>query len=67
MWCPHTIVERNAIAKIEATIARYPKIGFRAFVAIISDVIPSAGSNTMYTSGCPKNQNRCSYKTGEPP
>ena len=29
MWWPQTMVDKNAIAKIEATIARYPKIGFR--------------------------------------
>ena len=51
MWCPHTTVDKKAIANIEATIALYPKIGFLEFVAIISDVIPKAGSNTMYTSG----------------
>ena len=61
------MVDKNAMAKIEATIARYPKIGLRELVAIISDVIPSAGSKTIYTSGCPRNQKRCSYNTGDPP
>ena len=28
---------------------------------------PKNGNATMYTSGCPKNQNRCWYSTGEPP
>ena len=51
MWCPQTIVDKNAIAIIEPIIARYPKIGFREFVAITSEVIPSAGNNTIYTSG----------------
>ena len=55
------------MAIIEATIALYPKIGFLAFVAITYDVIPKAGSNTIYTSGCPRNQNKCSNKTGDPP
>jgi hypothetical protein len=67
IWCPQTTVDKKAIAKIEATIALYPKIGFLEFVAIISDVIPNAGNKTIYTSGCPKNQNRCSNNTGEPP
>src|SRR5690606_29223372 len=67
MWCPQTIVERNAIAKMEATIARYPKMGFRAFVEIISETSPIAGRITIYTSGCPRNQNKCSNKTGDPP
>ena len=67
MWCPQTIVDKNAIARIDPTIALYPKIGLRAFVDITSDAIPRAGRRTMYTSGCPKNQNRCSNKTGDPP
>jgi len=33
--------------KIEATIALYPKIGLREFVAITSDAIPRAGRRTM--------------------
>src|SRR5436189_6374624 len=28
---------------------------------------PIAGKIAMYTSGCPKNQNRCCHKSGEPP
>ena len=42
-----TLGIKNAIAKIDATMALYPKIGFLELVAIISDVIPSAGSNTI--------------------
>jgi hypothetical protein len=41
------MVDKKAIAKIEATIALYPKIGFLELVAIISDVIPRAGNSTM--------------------
>ena len=37
IWCPQTIVERKAMAKIDATIARYPKIGLRALVASTSE------------------------------
>ena len=29
--------------------------------------MPKAGSATMYTSGCPKNQNRCWNRMGLPP
>ena len=47
IWCPHTIVERKAIARIEATIALYPKIGFLELVARTSDVIPRAGNRTI--------------------
>src|SRR5690606_11974998 len=67
MWCPQTIVERNAIARIDMIIARYPKIGLRELVAMISDTRPIAGRITMYTSGCPRNQKRCSNSTGDPP
>ena len=42
-------------------------MGFREFVAITSELMPKAGSNTMYTSGWPKNQNKCWYKIGLPP
>ena len=51
IWCAHTTNDRIVIKSIDPTIALYPKIGFRELVAIISDVIPSAGNNTMYTSG----------------
>lgn len=29
--------------------------------------MPKPGRMRMYTSGCPKNQNRCWYKIGSPP
>jgi hypothetical protein len=29
--------------------------------------IPNAGNIKIYTSGCPKNQNKCWYKIGSPP
>lgn len=31
------------------------------------EIIPKAGRIKIYTSGCPKNQKRCWYKTGSPP
>ena len=34
---------------------------------MISETTPKNGSATMYTSGCPKNQNRCCHRIGEPP
>lgn len=30
-------------------------------------MIPNPGRIKIYTSGCPKNQNKCWYKTGLPP
>ena len=34
---------------------------------MIWDTIPNPGKIKMYTSGCPKNQNKCWYKIGSPP
>ena len=31
------------------------------------EIAPNPGRIRMYTSGCPKNQNRCWYKIGSPP
>ncbi len=31
------------------------------------EIIPNPGRIKIYTSGCPKNQNRCWYKMGSPP
>ena len=41
------MVDKNAIARIDPTIALYPNIGLRAFVEITSDAIPKAGKRTM--------------------
>jgi len=30
-------------------------------------MIPKPGKIKIYTSGCPKNQNKCWYKIGSPP
>src|SRR5690606_2057017 len=67
MWCPQTINDNTVIPTNEYTIAWYPKIGLREFVEIISEVRPNAGITTIYTSGWPKNQNKCWNKIGEPP
>jgi hypothetical protein len=31
------------------------------------EIIPNPGRIRIYTSGCPKNQNKCWYKIGSPP
>lgn len=31
------------------------------------DTIPNPGRIKIYTSGCPKNQNKCWYRMGSPP
>jgi hypothetical protein len=43
--------DKKPMARMEPIIALYPKIGFLELVEIISDEIPKAGNNTMYTSG----------------
>ena len=59
IWCPQTIKERKPMAKIEPIMALYQKMGFLEFVAIISEDNPNAGRSTIYTSGWPRNQNKC--------
>jgi hypothetical protein len=34
---------------------------------MIWEIIPNPGKIKIYTSGCPKNQNKCWYKIGSPP
>src|SRR5699024_14046 len=41
-------------------------MGFLLNTGMISVTIPKYGNATMYTSGCPKNQNRCWYSTAPP-
>lgn len=35
--------------------------------ATICEIAPNPGRIRMYTSGCPKNQNKCWYRIGSPP
>src|SRR6185437_6944071 len=46
---------------------RYPNTGFFENVATIWLIMPKPGTIRMYTSGCPKNQNRCWNSSGSPP
>src|ERR1700737_1285423 len=41
--------------------------GLRMLVTRTWDPIPMAGNIAIYTSGCPKNQNKCCQSNGEPP
>src|SRR5680860_1200207 len=45
----------------------YPKSGFREKVGMISEMMLNAGKTRMYTSGCPKIQNRCCHSNGSAP
>src|SRR5208282_1335064 len=58
---------RLPMADIAYTIARYPNTGLRANVDSTCDATPIPGTMAMYTSGWPKNQNRCCHSSGEPP
>src|SRR6202171_4959353 len=53
--------------KIAYTMALYPNIGLRENTDTSCEHKPIAGKMAMYTSGWPKNQNRCCHKRGEPP
>lgn len=46
---------------------KWPKTAFDEKFETIWLIIPNAGKIKIYTSGCPKNQNKCWYKTGSPP
>src|ERR1035437_7218191 len=55
------------IATDDAAINSYPNIGLRENTGITSDPIPKAGNASIYTSGCPKPQERGCHITGDPP
>src|SRR2546426_8456906 len=59
MWWPHTMNPRNPIDSMAYTMALYPKIGLRENTDSNCEHKPIAGKMAMYTSGWPKNQNRC--------
>src|ERR1700732_5355056 len=67
MWCPHTMKPSKPIDSMAYTIALYPKMGLRENTETNSEHNPSAGRIPSYTTGSPKNQNRCCHKSGEPP
>ena len=67
MWCAHTDVDSAEMASVARTRPLYPNIGRRENTGKISVTTPKNGRATMYTSGWPKNQNRCWYRIGEPP
>src|SRR5690349_24541454 len=66
MWCAQTLIDSAAIATVAPTMPLYPNSGLRLNTGMTSVTMPKNGSATMYTSGWPKNQNRCWYITGPP-
>lgn len=68
MWCAHTTHPMTAIDKMAYTIPSTPNTSFFPLIYRVACLtIPKAGKIKIYTSGCPKNQNRCSYSTTFPP
>src|ERR671937_871114 len=67
MWCAQTPKPMKA-TKSSAS-ATSGKASIRRFenVGMIDVAIPKAGRTMMYTSGWPKNQNRCCQSSDEPP
>ena len=55
------------MANMAKIIPKRPKIRFWEKVGNTWLTIPKAGKIKIYTSGCPKNQNKCWYKIGSPP
>ena len=67
MWWLQTIQPMNPMITPESTTTGYPNSGFLEKVGTISEIMPMAGSMRMYTSGCPKIQNRCCQSIGLAP
>lgn len=68
MWCPHTINPSNPIAHIAYCIPSVPNVFFFfLWWVMIWEIAPNPGRIRIYTSGWPKNQNRCWNKIGSPP
>jgi hypothetical protein len=52
IWCAHTIKPNTPMDSKAKTIPVYPKIlDFPEYTGIISEIIPKAGSISIYTSG----------------
>src|SRR5213593_3442593 len=66
MWCAHTVIDSPVMAMVAKTNPLYPNKGFRLNTGMISLTMPKNGSATMYTSGCPKNQNMCCHRIDPP-
>lgn len=67
MWWAQTINPKNPIDSIAPDMPKTPKTGRAACIEITLLTIPKAGKIKTYTSGCPKNQNKCWNRMGSPP
>src|SRR5690625_905156 len=59
IWCAQTINPKKAINIVAKTIAVYPNNLFLEKVENTSLNKPNSGNIKIYTSGCPKIQNKC--------
>ena len=66
MWCIQTTKLWIATSTIEAMNHFRPTSRRPVNVWNVSAMTPRAGKNTMYTSGWPKNQNRCAHSSDPP-
>ena len=67
MWCAHTRKPSRAMTPSITIMELRPNSGLRENTGTTSLRIPNAGRIRMYTSGWPKNQNRCCQMMGSPP
>ena len=68
MWCTHTPKLMNADGDERGRRPRgSPASRCRENTGMIIEIMPVAGTNRMYTSGWPQNQNRCWYSSALPP
>lgn len=67
MWWAHTMVPIVEIDVIAQVMDREEQIGLWEDNIKMWEVMPMAGMIKMQTSGCPKIQKMCWYKTGSPP
>jgi hypothetical protein len=67
MWFANT-TNFNPIAIIVKIICKLLNDSFFPLSwQMMREIIPNPGKIKMYTSGCPKNQNRCWYRIWSPP
>ena len=67
IWWPQTIQPNNEIINKAINIESRPNIIHWVNLDIISLIKPNAGKINIYTSGCPKNQNKCWNNNKSPP
>ena len=67
MWWLHTTKPNTPIDIIAYTIPRYPNMVLLEWAEMVVLITPKPGMIRIYTSGCPKNQNKCWYNIGSPP